>query len=200
MARTLENVFDRQMKKHFPDDDNQSSDEDFEEELTEKELRKLNKKKNSEANGANGMDDLIKAVDIHQSSKDNHMSDRRISDPNMFARHFEINPMSNGVARDMPCPRAFGAQRMPYVSQGQPLYGRQMFAGHLAFTRFNMNELARGSSPMFPAVMGIPHPGMAMRPPAPGQLSGQEMKMAVARGVTPVATKGKVSRRDTAAV
>ena len=83
MARTLENVFERQMKKHFPDDDNQSSDDDFEEELTESELRKLNKKKTNEMNG---MDDLVKAADIHRSSQEK--SDPRFANPAIFAQHF----------------------------------------------------------------------------------------------------------------
>ena len=119
MARTLENVFERQMKKHFPDDDNQSSDEDFEEELTESELRKLNKKK------TNGMEDLVKAADIHRSSLDT-MPDPRMQDPAMFAQHFGMDPMGNGVSRLVRDPMAF--QRMPYMRQ--PFYPPQMYPGH----------------------------------------------------------------------
>ena len=81
MAQTLKNVFERQMKKHFPDDDNQSSDDDFEEELTESELRKLHKKK---SNDANGMEDLVKAADIHRSNQ--NMPDPRFQNPAMFAQ------------------------------------------------------------------------------------------------------------------
>ena len=199
MAHTLESVFDRQMKKHFPDDDNQSSDDDFEEELTKTELRKLSQKN---VNETNGMDDLIKAVDIHRSNQDHTMPDHRIPDANMFARHFGMMPMSNGVPRpmagqyeqpNMPGAMAFG-QQMPYQGQLQSLYGPQMYPGHPAFARFNMNELARGGGgPMFPAMMGMRHPGMAMNPRAPAQFPAQEMQMAdaAARGIAPVATKGK---------
>jgi hypothetical protein len=181
MAQTLESVFDRQMKKHFPDDDNQSSDDDFEEELTESELRKLNKKKTNEANG---MEDLVKAADIHRSNQ--NMADPRFQNPALFAQHFGMNPMASDVSRLMQDPMAF--QRMPYMRQ--PFYPPQMYPGHPAFARFNMNDFQRGAAPMFPPMMGLPHPAMRMNPQSAAQFPNQNVPPRMARDVPPVATKG----------
>jgi len=49
MANSLEAAFNRQVKKHFPEDDD-NSDEDFEEELARKS--KKDKKKRGEAGSA----------------------------------------------------------------------------------------------------------------------------------------------------
>ena len=112
-----------------------------------------------------------KADDIHRSYQDHTMPDHQM-------------PMSN---RMMP-----GA--MPYPCQLQSLYRPQMYPGDPAFARFNMNESARGSgAPMFPAVMGMPYPRMTMNTRAPVQFPVQRMQTAdaAARGIAPVATKGK---------
>ena len=182
MARTLENVFERQMKKHFPDDDNQSSDDDFEEELTESELRKLNKKKTSEMNG---MDDLVKAADIHRSSQEK--SDPRFANPAIFAQHFGMNPMANNVPGFMQDPMAF--QRMPYMRQ--PYYPPQMYPGHPAFTRFNMNDFPRGAAPMFSAMMRLGHPAMRMNSQNTAQFPTRNVPARMVHDGSPVATKGK---------
>ena len=179
MADTVESVFERQMKKHFPDEDNQSSNDDFEVEFTKTELRKVNQKN---VNETSGMDVLMKAVDIHRSNQAHTMPDHSIADPTMLARHFGMMPISD---RMMPV-------AMPYPCQLQYVYGPQMYPGDPAFAPFNMNELARGrGAPMFPAMMGIPHPSMTMNTRAPAQFPAQEMQTADARGIAPVATKGK---------
>ena len=183
MARTLENVFERQMKKHFPDDDNQSSDDDFEEELTESELRKLNKRKGSDSNG---MEDLVKAADIHRSSQ--NMGDPRLKNPAMFAQHFGMNPMAGDMTRMMQDPMAF--QRMPYMRQ--PFYPPQMYPGHPAFARFNMNDFQRGAASMFSPMMGMGHPAMRMNAQNNAQFPNQNVPQGMVRDVAPVATKGTV--------
>ena len=155
--------------------------DDFEEELTETEPRRLNQK---HLNETNDMNDLIKPV-IHRSNQDHAMPDHSIADPTMLARHFGMMPMSN---RMMP-----GA--MPYPGQLQSLYCPQMYQRDPAFARFNMNELARGGgASMVPTMMGMPHPSMTMNTRAPAQFPAQEMETAdaAARGIAPVATKGKV--------
>lgn len=182
MARTLENVFERQMKKHFPDDDNQSSDDDFEEELTESELRKLNKKK---TNDVNGMEDLVKAADIHRSNQEK--SNPRFNNPALFAQHFGMNPMANNVSGFMQDPMAF--QRMPYMRQ--PFYPPQMYPGHPAFTRFNMNDFSRGAAPaMFSPMMGLGHPAIRMNSQSTAQFPTQNVPARMVRDGSPVATKG----------
>ena len=155
--------------------------DDFEEELTETEPRRLNQK---HLNETNDMDDLIKPVGIHHSNQDHAMPDHSIADPTMFARHFGMMPSSN---RMMP-----GA--MSYPGQLQSLYGPQMYPGDPAFARFNMNDLTRGGgAPMFPDMMRMPYPSMTMNTRVPAQFSPQEMQTAdaAARGIATVATKGK---------
>ena len=155
--------------------------DDFEKELTETELRRLNQKN---VNETNDVDDLMKSVDIHRPNQDHVMSDHSIVDPNMFARQFGMMPTFN---RMMP-----GA--MPYPGQLQSLHGSQMYQRDPAFARFNMNELAHGGgAPMVPDMMGMPHPSMTMNTRAPAQFQAQEMQTAnaAARGIAPVSTKGK---------
>ena len=155
--------------------------DEFEEEQTETEMRRLNQK---HLNETQDMDDLMKPVGIHRLNQDHAMPDHSIADPTMFAHHLGMMQMSN---RMLP-----GA--MPYPGQLQSLYGPQMYPGDPAFTQFNMNELGRGGgTPMVPATMGMPYPSMPMNTRAPAQFPAQEMQTAdaAARGITPVATKGK---------
>ena len=125
-----------------------------------------------------------KAVDIHRSYQDHTMPDHPIADPAMFTRHSGKMRMSN---RMMP-----GA--MPYPGQLQSLYRPQMYPGDPVFAQFNMNESTRGGgATVFPAMMGMPHPSMTMNTRAPAQFPAQEMQTAdaAARGIAPIATKGK---------
>ena len=107
--------------------------DDFEEELTETEMRRLNQE---HLNETQDMDDLMKPVGIHRLNQDHAMPDHSIADPTMFAQHLGMMPMSN---RMIP-----GA--MPYPGQLQSLYGPQMYPGDPAFARFNLNELAYGGA------------------------------------------------------
>ena len=153
-----------------------------EKELTETELRRLNQK---HLNETQDMDDLLKPVGIHHSNQDHARPDHSIEYPTMFARDFGMMPSSN---RMMP-----GA--MSYPGQLQSLYGPQIYPGDPVFARFNMNELTRGGgAPMVPDMIGMPHPSMTMNTRAPAQFRQQEIQTAAAaaRGVAPVATKGKV--------
>ena len=65
--------------------------DDFEKELTETELRRLNQKN---VNEMNDVDNRMKSVDIHRPNQDHVMSDHSIADPNMFARPFGMMPTS----------------------------------------------------------------------------------------------------------
>ena len=155
--------------------------DDFEKELTETEMRRLNQE---HLNETQDMDDLMKPVGIHRLNQDHAMPDHSIADPTMFAQHLGMMPMSN---RMIP-----GA--MPYPGQLQSLHGSQMYQRDPAFARFNMNELAHGGgAPMVPDMMGMPHPSMTMNTRAPAQFQAQEMQTAnaAARGIAPVSTKGK---------
>ena len=107
MANALEVAFNRQLKKHFPDDED-NSDEDFEEELMKK-----SKKKTKE---------------IQKQKKPGYFVDNFVRDPSGLNRGSPNPPQLHNMAQAMPSMQSFFPNHLPSMNH---MTGRGMMPpGH----------------------------------------------------------------------
>lgn len=138
MANSLEAAFNRQLKKHFPEDDD-NSDEDFEEELARKS-KKDKKKRNDSEPGVTGM---------YRSGAqgDEHPFAPQMAPPSMqsmFPNHMLPSGMANGGMMPSHHPSRMPFPGPPHFApDGRPLYPPQFYQNAFnpaAFGRFGMSQ------------------------------------------------------------
>lgn len=137
MANSLEAAFNRQIKKHFPEDDD-NSDEDFEEELARKS--KKDKRKKGESSSGSEM------FGSSHSGEDRPFPPQMASSgmQSMFQNHMLPNSMSNGGMMPSHHPSRMPFPGPPHFSpDGRPLYPPQFYQNAFnpaAFARFGMSQ------------------------------------------------------------
>ena len=137
MANSLEAAFNRQIKKHFPEDDD-NSDEDFEEELARK--TKKDKKRRSEAGTG---------VEMFRGApqRDERQFSPQMAPPSMqsmFPNRMMPNSMANGGMMPSHHPSRMPFPGPPHFApDGRPLYPPQFYQNAFnpaAFGRFGMSQ------------------------------------------------------------
>lgn len=137
MANTLEAAFNRQLKKHFPEDDD-NSDEDFEEELARKS--KKDKKRRGEGGIGPEMPRTMQQTDERQFAP-------KMAAPgmqSMFPNHMMPNSMANGGMMPSHHPSRMPFPGPPHFApDGRPLYPPQFYQNAFnpaAYGRYGMSQ------------------------------------------------------------
>lgn len=140
MANSLEAAFNRQLKKHFPEDDD-NSDEDFEEELA----RKTKKDKKKRGESGSGNESMFRSganqADEHPFTPQMGPSAGMQS---MFPNHMLPTSMANGSMMPSHHPSRMPFPGPPHFApDGRPLYPPQFYQNAFnpaAFARFGMSQ------------------------------------------------------------
>ena len=137
MANSLEAAFNRQIKKHFPEDDD-NSDEDFEEELARK--GKKDKRKRGESGSGSEMFHTAPQAPEHPFAP-------QMGPPGMqtmFPNHMLPNSMANGGMMPSHHPSRMPFPGPPHFApDGRPLYPPQFYQNAFnpaAFGRYGMSQ------------------------------------------------------------
>ena len=170
MANSLEAAFNRQLKKHFPEDDD-NSDEDFEEELARKS--KKDKKKRGEPGSAPEMFRNTPHADEHPFASQMGPSGMQ----SMFPNHMMPNSMANGGMMPSHHPSRMPFPGPPHFApDGRPLYPPQFYQNafnQAAFARFGMSQPGPQYN-RFRYPQGNPM-GQMGQPPQPSHFPAQRM-------------------------
>ena len=137
MANTLEAAFNRQLKKHFPEDDD-NSDEDFEEELA----RKSRKDKKRRGEGVIGAEPYRSTPQTDERPFAPKMAAPGMQ--SMFPNHMMPNSMANGGMMPSPHPSRMPFPGPPHFApDGRPLYPPQFYQNAFnpaAYGGFRMSQ------------------------------------------------------------
>lgn len=137
MANTLEAAFNRQLKKHFPEDDD-NSDEDFEEELA----RKSRKDKKRRGEGVVGAETYRSTPQTDERPFAPKMAAPGMQ--SMFPNHMMPNSMANGGMMPSPHPSRMPFPGPPHFApDGRPLYPPQFYQNAFnpaAYGGFRMSQ------------------------------------------------------------
>lgn len=189
MANTLKAAFERQVKKHFPDDED-NSDEDYEEELRKGRRKEREKEMKGKQKGMFSVNDFMMNRQENQPATQgmgpggmpfpfmNEMGMNRVPNPMMAARppqDFQFPP--GGV------PPGFGPD-------GRPVYPPQFYQNYYnaAMARFNIQQQRQFNPyqyqppPLTRAPMGDPQ---GMRFPQQGMEARMPFQRPSPNGMTP---------------